>query len=174
MEAKVSHAIVSKSSKTKITNIAALKAAVGLMGLEWRACEPRKGHYHTWKDDHGGKWAGDYPLPEGVSAEEMGDNADFVISVPLDKDPAKQCYELGIVWDEKGQCWYPAHDFWAGGQGLEKYIGETVVDSNDVVIKSHQKLMDNYQIAVLATQHRAKGKIVEFAKQKEKLVLRIQ
>lgn len=169
----MSHAIISKASSNKITDIAALKVAVeNLMGLEITKCTPRKGHYRTWKDDHGG-WAGDWDLPEGVSAEEMGDNADYVISVPKSKDPKGKCYQLGIIWDEKDQCWYPAHDFYRGGYGLEEFIGKTEVKGKTVV-KSHQKLMDHYKAALLATQHRAKGKIVEFTKQKDKLVLRIQ
>jgi hypothetical protein len=168
----MSHAIVSKSRSTRITNIVALKAAVEKMGLEFRTCEPRKGHYRTWKDENGG-WVGDWPLPKGVSAKEMGDNADYVISVPLMEDPGKRCYELGIVWDEADKCWYPAHDFYAGGCGLEDYIGETTVNGT-TVIKSHQKLMDYYKVAELATKQRAKGKVVEFLKINQKPVLRIQ
>ena len=168
----MSHAIVSKSSSTKITSIEALKAAVLKMGLDFRVCEPRKGHYRTWKDEHNG-WAGDWPLPKGVSATEMGDNADYVISVPLAKDPGRKCYEVGIVWDEADKCWYPAHDFYAEGYGIEEYIGKTEVKGT-TVIKSHQKLMDYYNVAKVATKQRAKGKVVEFISVNQKPVLRIQ
>ena len=172
----MSHAIVSKvkegKNSTAIHSIEALKIAVEAMGLEFRDCEPRKGHYRTWKDKNGG-WVGDWPLPEGVSADEMGDNADYVISVPASLDPHKTCYELGIVWDEADQCWYPAHDFYAGGNGLERYIGATTVKGQQVV-KSHQTLMGNYRLAQTALRRRALGQKVELTKQKEKLVLYIQ
>lgn len=166
----MSHAIVSKSESTKITNIADLQAGAVFLGLLFT----KKGHYRTWKDDHGGKWVGDWPLPEGVSAAAMGDNADYVISVPKDQQlPGQTCYELGIVRDEEAKCWYPAHDFWGGGNGLEAFVGATTVEGKKVV-KSHQKLMDAYKAAGLARHYRAQGKNVSVQKQNEKLVLRIQ
>lgn len=170
----MSHAIVNKSAATKITDIAALEAAVKELGLLFEKCTPGKGHYRTWKDTHGGKWVGDWPLPEGVSAEAMGDNADYVIKVPPGKQKNSDCYELGIVRSEEDQCWYPAHDFWGGGNGLEEHIGKTVIGKDKKVVKSHSILMDYYQAARVAMHYRAQGKTVHLQKQPDKLVLRIQ
>lgn len=165
----MSHGIISKNESSKITDIPALKLAVQEMGgLSFRECEPGKGTYRTWKSDHG-RWVGDWPLPEGVSAEEMGSNADFVISV--DGDP--QAYELGIVRDEKDNCWYPAYDFYCGGKGLEAHIGPIKMKGKKV-LSAAPKLMEHYQLMKLGLKSKAMGKNVSFQKQEQKLLLFIQ
>lgn len=168
----MSHAIISKLDETKITNIQVLKTACEMMGLEFTECEPGKGHYRTWKDQTG-SWVGDWPLPEGVSAAEMGDNADFVISVPKSLDPQGRTYQLGIVRDEKAECWYPAYDFYAGGQGLEAYIGEVKLKGKKV-ISSCGRLMNHYKAAQAVLANQARGKAVHFQKVDNKLVILTQ
>lgn len=171
----MSHAIISKNEASRITNIEALKLAAKEMGLDFRVCEPRRGHYRTYKDDNGGNWVGDWDLPEGVSGKQMGDNADFVISIPLKDDPSGKCYELGIVWDEKDQCWYPAYDFWNRGGGLEKHIGKVKLQGKKV-ISACPKMMEYYRLMEVGIKQRALGKNVVFQnnKQEQKLVLCIQ
>lgn len=164
----MSHGIISRNDSNKITDIDALQLAAEQLGMKFTKCEKGKGHFRTWKDDHGG-WVGDWDLPEGVTGEEMGDNADYVLSIPGDK----KAYELGIVWNEQDQCWYPAHDFYAGGMGLEKVIGPTTVQGKQV-IGSAPKLMEYYRMMELYLQNQRLGKTVAFAKQQEKLVLYIQ
>lgn len=169
----MSHAIVSKLETTKITSPVILEAAVKLLKLNFEKCEPGKGHYRTWKDDHGGRLVGDWDLPEGTTAEQVGNNADFVISVPKELDPRGKCYQLGIVRDEKEGCWYPAHDFYSGGMGLEDHIGRTELKGNKV-IKSCGRLMDSYRAAQTMLTYRARGKNAVFEQQGNKLVVYAQ
>jgi hypothetical protein len=165
----MSHGIVSKNENSKITDIPALKLAVQEMGgLNFRECEPGKGTYRTWKSDHG-SWVGDWDLPEGVSGEEMGNNADFVIS--LKDNP--EAYELGIVRDEKDGCWYPAYDFYMGGYGLEEKIGPIKLQGKKV-LSAAPKLMEYYQLMKVGLKNKALGKNVSFQKQEQKLLLFIQ
>lgn len=169
----MSHAIESKLETTKITDPKVLEAACKLMGLNFTEHKDGKGHYRTWKDDHGGNLVGDWPLPEGVTAAEVGNNADFVISVPASLDPRGRCYELGIVRNKKDNCWYPSHDFYQGGMGLEKHIGHTKL-KGDKVVKSCGILMDHYKAAQSLLTYRARGKNAIFEKQGTKLVVYAQ
>lgn len=169
----MSHAIVSKLEETKITNPKILEAACKLMGLNFTKHENGRGHYRTWKDDHGGRLVGDWDLPEGVTADQVGENADFVISVPKSLDPQGRCYELGIVRDEKDKCWYPSYDFFSGGMGLEKHIGPVQLHGKKVV-KSCGILMSHYRAAQAMLAYRARGKTAVFEKQDNKLVVYAQ
>lgn len=165
----MSHGIVSRNESSKITNIEALKLSAEQMGINFRECEKGKGHFRTWKDDHNGQWVGDWDLPEGITGEQMGDNADYVLSIPGDS----QAYELGIVWNEQDQCWYPAYDFYNGGNGLEKVIGKVTLEGKEV-ISAAPKLMEYYRMVDLYLKNQQQGKAVVLTKQQEKLMLFIQ
>jgi len=62
-------------------------------------------HYRTWKDNHGGNLVGDWPLPDGWTAEQVGENAAHVIRVTdkylekrnLKRSDSNAPYEIGIV-----------------------------------------------------------------------------
>jgi hypothetical protein len=62
-----------------------------------------------------GKFMNDYPLPDGVKAEDLG-KCDHAISIPNCK------YEIGISKNVKGK-YELRWDFWSAG-GLEKVIGK--------------------------------------------------
>lgn len=56
-------------------------------------------HYRTWKDNNGGQLVGDWPLPEGWTAAQVGENAVHVIRKKSvkNRDSGSAPYEIGIV-----------------------------------------------------------------------------
>ena len=65
-----------------------------------------------------GHSVGDYRLPEGMTAKELG-RCSHAISV---KDNAR-AYEVGLVDNHDGS-YSPVWDFWSGGHGLQAAVGE--------------------------------------------------
>lgn len=88
-----------------INSLIALKLTVDRLG--WVFMENQK--TYKWY----GRFMGDYPLPEGFTAADLG-KCDHVIHVPGAK------YEIGVV-ERNGQI-YLLWDFWQDG-GLERIIG---------------------------------------------------
>lgn len=77
------------------------------------------------KDKKTFKWygthVGDYPLPAGFKAEDMG-RCDHAIRIVGNKD----AYEIGVCKRRDGKPGYQLlWDFFAGGRGLRAVIGET-------------------------------------------------
>lgn len=67
-----------------------------------------------------GRSVGDYPLPAGVKAEDLG-KCDYAISIPGNA----RAYEVGVVKRRDGKPGYTLlWDFWQGGFGLEEAIGK--------------------------------------------------
>lgn len=67
-----------------------------------------------------GRHMGDYPLPAGFSASDIG-KCEHAIRVKGDS----KAYEVGIVSRRDGRPGYTAlYDFWQGGFGLMDKIGE--------------------------------------------------
>ena len=63
-----------------------------------------------------GKSVGDYPLPVGFTAEELG-RCDHAIRVPLSVTGADRCYEIGVVKRRDGKPGYQLlWDFFDGGR----------------------------------------------------------
>jgi len=72
-------------------------------------CELIQGesHYRTWKDDHGGKLVGDWPLPDGWTEAMVGEGAHHVIRVTDEamkkkfggraRNSSGGPYEIGVV-----------------------------------------------------------------------------
>ena len=90
----------------EITDLNAVKLACKRLG--WQFIEGQK--TYRWF----GKWVGDYPMPEGMSKEQLG-TCDHVIRVP-------GCsYEIGLK--KLGNKYVPLYDFWKSG-GLDKAMGE--------------------------------------------------
>ena len=142
----MSHVVKNVNEKGKILSIAALELACvslivdGKSGLlELVQTEKGKGKYRTWKSDHG-KLVGDWDVPTGMTAADVGENADYVIRVTeegrryLKSKGYSNPYEVGVVWEESEQCYRLVYDFFANAQGLELIIGKTVVDYK----KSHR------------------------------------
>jgi hypothetical protein len=89
----------------EITDLDALKAACRRLGLEFR-CDQRS---YAWY----GEYQGDYPLPEGISVQDLG-QCDHAIHVP------GADYEVGIL--KRDNKYLLLWDFWDEG-GLERTLG---------------------------------------------------
>lgn len=66
-----------------------------------------------------GQSIGDYPLPEGVTADDLG-KCDHAIRIPGKAD----AYEIGVVKSKDGSGYTLLWDFYKGGYGLQDRIGE--------------------------------------------------
>lgn len=85
---------------------------------------------------------GDYPLPEGTSTDQLGNNAKYVIALNEEMQathcrPGVKPYELGLIEDPNNAgCLIPMYDFWAGGLGLDAVIGSPIFgkSKNDVLM----------------------------------------
>ena len=95
--------------KTEIGDLDALKAAVGEMKCQW--LEGQK--TYKWY----GKHVGDYPLPQGFTASDMG-KCNHAIRVPGVQ------YEVGVV--KKGDKYALIWDFWGPGAGLQQKFGQNL------------------------------------------------
>lgn len=113
----------SKPGQPLFSKMQALQMACQQMGL---VIEKRKNY--TWYNTP----VGDYPLPEGTTVDQLGNNAEYVVSLG-DEMRAKHCrgtskpYELGLIADPNNPgCLIPMYDFWAGGHGLDAVIGSPI------------------------------------------------
>ncbi len=101
-------------------------------------------HYRTWKDNHDGKLVGDWPLPDGWTASQIGEGAHHVIRVTEaalkskfsegSREASSAPYEIGVVpvrvvrdandnvvsatYDEKGSEYILMTDWWSSGNGI--------------------------------------------------------
>jgi len=91
----------------EIKDLDCLIMAASDCGLEQR-------HQSTYK--WYGHHVGDYPMPEGFTADELG-KCDFALGV---KGNTK-AYEIGCV--KRGGKWTLLWDFWNGGYGLQDKVG---------------------------------------------------
>ena len=130
-----------------INDLAALKAAVAAIpGLEWR----EKKTYNWY-----GVSVGDYPLPEGMTKEELG-HCEFAIGLK-DRPGA---YEVGVVKRKDDKGYSLVVDFWSGGHGLCAVVGEKVKDGKTREEKQGLnclKLANSYAAQVSAKAMRKKG-----------------
>jgi len=60
-------------------------------------------HFRTWKDDHEGRLVGDWPLPQGMTEAEVGNNAHHTIQVTdqalKDKFGKSSRHEVGAPYE---------------------------------------------------------------------------
>ncbi len=134
----------------QIRSLSALKQAAKALGLEFREGQRQ----YRWFGRH----VGDYPLPAGFRKEDMG-KCDHAISIPN----APSAYEVGVCARRDGKPGYLLQfDFFAGGNGLMKSIGEGA-----------NKLRDEYAAAVAIQKVRAKGfRVTRTVTEAGKIVLR--
>jgi len=96
----------------EIKDLDALETACKRLGLE------------LMRDQTTYKWyghsVGDYPLPEGFTAEDLG-NCEHAIRVPHNE----MAYEVGVVRRRDGKPgWQLMWDFWNRGYGLQGLVGD--------------------------------------------------
>lgn len=103
----------------EIKDLECLRKAASVLGLEFKENQKT----YKWF----GQSVGDYPLPAGVKVEELG-TCDHALSI---KNPeyGSKAYEVGISLRKDGKPGYTLlWDFWQGGYGLKKLIGENGVE----------------------------------------------
>lgn len=92
----------------EIKSLDDLEAACRSLGLEL----VRDQKTYRWY----GRSVGDYPLPAGFAAEELG-TCEHAIRVPLSVVGADRCYEIGVVKRRDGRPGYTLlWDFFDGGR----------------------------------------------------------
>lgn len=117
-----------------IKDIGCLKKACERLGLVFRE---NQGTYKWF-----GRHVGDYPLPEGFSKEDLG-KCEHAIGIKGNEN----AYEVGVVRRRDGKPGYQlTWDFWAGGHGLEKAVGENC-----------NRLKQAYAVNVAKKKARAQG-----------------
>jgi hypothetical protein len=122
-----------ENCKVKVMDLTALKAACKRMGVEF---VENKRTYNWY-----GRSVGDYPLPAGFKAEDLG-KCDHVIRVP------GVGYEVGVVKSKNGKGFDLLYDFWGPGQGLLTKFGQGLT-----------KLADAYSVEALKAKALAQGYI---------------
>jgi hypothetical protein len=103
----------------KVTDLNAVRQAAADCGLEFHEGQTT---YRWW-----GQSVGDYPLPAGVTAQDLG-HCLHALSVPTSSphcDQRRGSYEVGIVPARDGSGGYTLlMDFYNNGYGLCSHIGE--------------------------------------------------
>jgi len=120
-----------ESVSTVIKDLDSLRKACEVLGVKF--IEGKK-NYEWW-----GHSVGDYPLPKGFTAEDLG-KCDHVIQVPGVK------YEVGVVPLKDKSGYTLLYDFYGNGQGLLKKFGNGLTN-----------LVDRYSAETLKKQALKKG-----------------
>lgn len=150
-----------KPGEPMFADLEALKLAAEMIG-----CEVVKQKTYNWYNRH----VGDYPLPKGMKADELGKNAEYVIRIKKDQyaklglAAGATPYELGLVPDPNNPgCYVPIYDFWQQGYGLEKAIGSPLFKDTDKVVQMLcPKLKQHYDMACDALAAKQAGDQIEF------------
>lgn len=156
----MSHVAICKTEPGKplIVDLEAVKLAAKNLGLK---CEERS-TYKWW-----GHSVGDYPIPHGYTADELGKNAVLVLSV-TDELRARlgiknDCYELAVIEDRQNPgCYTYMYDFYNQRNGLDRVIGSPVLEEGKVVTVAPTFLM-HYRMCADAISATEVGDTIEFA-----------
>ena len=118
----------------EVKDMECLAKAAARCGLVMKVNQPT----YRWY----GRSVGDYPLPAGFAAEDLG-RCEHALSIPGDGD----AYEIGVVRRRDGKPGYCLlWDFFAGGYGLQAKVGENCA-----------KLKQAYAAEVAIRQARMQG-----------------
>jgi hypothetical protein len=127
----------------EIKDLDALREAAAAIGLEFVAGQTS----YRWY----GQSVGDYPLPDGFTASDLG-KCEHALRIPLDQqhpDPnfGMMPYEIGVVKRRDGRPGFTLlWDFWNRGCGLEDRVGANC-----------NRLKQEYALAVAKRQARKQG-----------------
>lgn len=132
----MSHVTQLSRDDVPIRDIDQLRKALELMNqhLGTKLELVKQKDYRTWKADHNEKLVGDYPVPKGWKAADVGHNAEYVIRIAGLSDAERGAYygasrhgapyEIGVVPSRTEEGRYDLMwDFYAGGYGIEKQVG---------------------------------------------------
>ncbi len=160
----MSHVAICKTEPGKplIVDLEAVKLAAMNLGM---TCEERN-TYKWW-----GHSVGDYPIPHGYTADELGKNAVLVLSTTPELRQklgiSPDCYELAVIEDKLNPgCYTYMYDFYNGGKGLDKVIGAPVKEDGAVVTVAPVFLM-HYRMCADALSARDAGDKIEFEEQRD-------
>lgn len=165
----MSHVAVqeTKPGQPMFSSLAALQMACGQLGLE---IEERSNY--EWYGHH----VGDYPVPEGMSTDQMGKNAKYVLKLNAEKAAAarkkhgRNPYEIGILEDPNNPgCYLPMYDFWGGGYGLDDVVGAPLFNKgkqSDVKMLC-PTLKQHYDMCCDAMAAKKAGDKIEFLTMKD-------
>lgn len=139
-----------------------------IMAAKNLGMEVHKRKNYKWFGHH----VGDYPLPEGWTKEDMGQNAVIVLSVgaaaKAKHNITGQPYELAIVEDKQNPgCYVPMYDFYGQGMGLNKVIGNPVTDKSGKVTGVAPTFMQHYRMCADALSAKEAGDEIDFEEQKD-------
>lgn len=129
--------------KIEIRDMQALEKACSRLGLEL----VKNQKTYKWF----GRSVGDYPVPEGFTADELG-KCDHAIRVKGNAG----AYEVGVVKRKDGPGYQLIWDFWQGGYGLQEKIG-----ADGGLLKQHyaaqvakkQLLREGYRVEERINRH---------------------
>ena len=117
----------------EIKDLTALARACENLGLKFNEGQKT----YKWY----GRSVGDYPLPDGFTASDLG-KCSHAISIPGNKN----AYEVGICKNPNGKGYLPLWDFWNGGYGLQKMVG----DNCDLLVHEYSKEVARAEVSALA------------------------
>jgi hypothetical protein len=155
----MSHVAVqeTKPGEPLFADVDCLKAAAELLG-----CRLVKRNTYAWYGRH----VGDYPMPKGMTAEQLGKNAEYVIEA-TEEGKAKAgvsggCYDVGIVPDANNPGAYvPIYDFYGQLHGIDRLLGSPVREGGRVT-GIVPKLLQHYHMICDARAAQEAGDKVEF------------
>lgn len=131
--------------ETSITDLEALESACKELGLVFAKGQTSVKWY--------GRSVGDYPLPPGVTADQLG-KGDHAIKLPGCE------YEVAVIQDKGTGKYKLAYDFWGPGMALKEKMGENA-----------GKLLQMYGVHKATKAAKAKGYTVRREKTKTGTVL---
>lgn len=127
-----------ESVDVTVTDLDAVKAACKRLGVDF--IQGKK--TYNWFGQH----VGDYPLPKGMTEEELG-KCDHVVKVPGVN------YEIGLVKKKDGKGYTLAYDFWGSSKNGGHDGGQLKARFGDKL----QKFVDAYSVEALKRQALKKG-----------------
>lgn len=160
----MSHMAIKKSEPGKpvLVDLEAVRLAATNCGL---ACEARSDY--RWY----GQSVGDYAVPAGFTAAELGKNAVLVLAVPEPKRSelrhryGQDPYELGIVPDPLNPgCYTMMCDYFMRGYGLCDLVGDPIYADGQLEQLAPLFLM-HYRMCADAVSARQAGDTIQFERQ---------
>ena len=158
--------VKTKPGEPFIVSLNAVRAAAERIGLEVL----EQSHY-TWYNTH----VGDYPVPAGWQANQLGNNATLVLRVKepkrteLREKNKQEPYDLAVVEDKLNPGSYTLmYDFFMGGFGLDSVIGSPVQDAKTRKITTlAPKFVQAYRMELDRITAKELGEEIEFKEQKD-------
>jgi len=139
-----------------ITDIKCLAQACDMIGCEL----VQQSTYDWW-----GRHVGDYPVPKGMQAGELGKNAEYVIRAKPEnkaKLGGSSCYDIGVVPDPNNEgAWTWIYDFYGQGDRIDRLVGSPVRGQKGIEMLC-PALKQHYDMCCDAAAAKEAGDKIEF------------